>query len=644
MLAHITLFLSVAILFVPLFKRLGLGAVLGYLAAGVAIGPQGLHLIDDTQEVLHLSEFGVVLLLFVIGLELQPSRLWTLRRMVFGLGAAQLMLTGVIGIAALWWLGYALPVAFLVGFGLAMSSTALVLQLLAERGELQSRHGRAAFAILLFQDLAVIPLLAVVPLLAGEARATGLMEWTTTVKTLGVFALVIFGGRYAMQPLLRMVASAGSPELLTGLALLIVLSTSLAMEAVGLSMSLGAFLAGVLLSESEYRHQLKIEIEPFKGMLLGLFFIAVGMVADLGIVLRDPGMMLGAVAALLAIKALVLFALGRLFGLKTDPALALAAALPQGGEFAFVLFTAALATGVLDEELVATLITLVTLSMVATPLLQKLNDRFSRRREEEAYDQIDAPEAPVIIAGFGPFGQVVARILRLKRIPFTVLDKDSAHVDFVRRFGNQVFYGDAGRLDLLRAAHADSARLFVLTIPDVEASLHVAEVVRKHFPRLTIFAVAVNRQHAMRLMDLGIEHVIRRSFHSSLVMSEEILNALGQDAANSRALVELFRKHDEATLKRQQAVHHDEKLMMQTARDAARELEQLFEQDRAQRLARRADEKQPAIAGDTPAQPDDASRPVAEASRAQLRNTTQTPARASDRASAPADPETREAE
>lgn len=592
MLGHITLFLTVAILFVPLFRRLGLGAVLGYLAAGVAIGPQGLHLIEDIEEVLKLSEFGVVLLLFIIGLELQPSRLWTLRRMVFGLGAAQLLLTGVIALAVLLLLGYALPVAFLVGFGLAMSSTALVLQLLAERGELQTRHGRAAFAILLFQDLAVIPLLAVVPLLAEGTEAGSWLEWTTTAKTLGVFALVIFGGRYAMRPLLRMVASAGTPELLTALALLIVLSTSLAMEAVGLSMSLGAFLAGVLLSESEYRHQLKIEIEPFKGMLLGLFFIAVGMAADLGVLLRDPLTTLAAAGGILVIKALVLFVLGRLFGFKSDVARALAVGLPQGGEFAFVLFTAAVSAGVLDTGLVATLITLVTLTMIATPLLQMLNDRIGRRVETAAYDRIDAPEAPVIIAGFGPFGQVVARILRLKRIAFTVLDKDSAHVDFVRRFGNQVFYGDAGRLDLLRAAHAENARLFVLTIPDIEASLHVADVVRRHFPRLTIFAVAVNRQHAMRLMDLGIEHVIRRSFHSSLVMAEQILGALGKEPGNSHALVELFREHDEATLKRQHAVHHDETLMLQTAREAARELEHLFEQDRAERLGRRANDRQ----------------------------------------------------
>ncbi|TJY63143.1 glutathione-regulated potassium-efflux system protein KefB [Sinimarinibacterium sp. CAU 1509] len=583
MLLDIALFLAVAVLFVPLFRRLGLGAVLGYLAAGAVIGPSGLGLVGQVEEVLHFSEFGVVLLMFLIGLELQPSRLWTLRRMVFGLGGAQVLLSGMLlAVAALWIGAPSLQVAVAIGFGLAMSSTALVLQLLAERKELSTRHGRAAFSILLFQDIAVIPMLAVIPLLAPEADdGSHGQGWMETLKTLGVFAIVIWGGRYAVRPALRMVAAAETPELLTAAALLIVIATALAMDAVGLSMSLGAFLAGVLLSESEYRHQLQADIEPFKGMLLGLFFIAVGMSADVGQLASQPLNVLGLVVLLLAIKAIVLFGLGRYIGLPASSARALASALPQGGEFAFVLFSAATVAGLIDSQLTAQLVLVVTLSMIATPALYALQTRWRDRPDpSRPYDQIDAADNSVIIAGFGPFGQIVARILGIKQVPFTVLDKDSEQVDFVRRFGNKIFYGDAGRLELLRAAHADQARLFVLTIPDIEASLRVASVVREHFPKLPIYAVALNRQHAMLLMDMGAKLIIRRSFYSSLEMSREILTTLGETADEAARVVEMFSKHDEATLRRQHAVKHDEQLVIQTAQEAARELEQLFEQDR----------------------------------------------------------------
>jgi monovalent cation:proton antiporter-2 (CPA2) family protein len=586
MLFDIALFLAAAVLFVPLFRRLGLGAVLGYLAAGAVIGPSGLGLIGQVEEVLHFSEFGVVLLMFLIGLELQPSRLWTLRRMVFGLGGAQILLSGILLAVAVSVIGAPSPqVAVTIGFGLAMSSTALVLQLLAERKELSTRHGRAAFSILLFQDMAVIPMLALIPLLAPHgAGGTLLAGGIETLKTLGVFAVVIWGGRYAVRPALRMVAAAETPELLTAAALLIVIATALAMDAVGLSMSLGAFLAGVLLSESEYRHQLQADIEPFKGMLLGLFFIAVGMSADVGQLVSQPLNVLGLAALLLAIKAAVLFGLGRYVGLPASSARALACALPQGGEFAFVLFSAATVAGLIDRQLTAQLVLVVTLSMIATPALYALQARWrDRGGPERPYDQIEgSEEGSVIIAGFGPFGQIVARILRVKHIPFTVLDKDSTQVDFVRRYGNAIFYGDAGRLELLRAARADKARLFVLTIPDIEASLRVATVVRQHFPKLPIYAVALNRQHAMQLMDVGAKLIIRRSLYSSLEMSRDILTTLGETPDEAARAVEMFRKHDEATLRRQHAVQHDEALVIQTAQEAARELEQLFEQDRTQ--------------------------------------------------------------
>ena len=580
MLTDIALFLACAVLFVPLFRRLGLGSVLGYLAAGIAIGPDGLGLIGEVERVLHFSEFGVVLLLFVVGLELQPSRLWTLRRAVFGLGGAQLLLTGGLLSAAGLALGLPTPTALVAGFGLAMSSTALALPMLAERKELAARHGRAAFGILLFQDLSVIPLLALIPLLAPQAlQFTAGQGWAELARVVAVLTLVILGGRYALRPVFRAVARADTPEIFTAAALLVVIATALAMEAVGLSMSLGAFIAGVLMADSEYRHELQADIEPFKGLLLGLFFIAVGMSADLDVMVAQPLLVLGLVGGLMLGKAAVLYLLGRLSGLPPDAARAVACVLPQGGEFAFVLFGVAVTAGVMAESLSALLIVVVTLSMILTPLLYALQARFRTHEPERPYDPIDAPDCEVLIAGFGPVGQVISRILRVKRIPFTVLDRNSQHVDFVRQFGGRVFYGDAGRLDLLRAARADRARLFVLTIPEMEPSLHVAATVRRHFPRLRIFAIAVNREHAMRLMDMGIPHVVRRSYFSSLEMTRQILESLGDSPEAAQRTVETFRQHDEATLLKQKAVFQDRQQLIQSVQDAERELQQLFESD-----------------------------------------------------------------
>lgn len=579
MLTDIALFLACAVIFVPLFRWLGLGAVLGYLAAGIVIGPSLLGLIEDVEQVMHISEFGVVLLLFVIGLELQPSRLWALRRAVFGLGGAQVLVTTALltglGVA----LSLTLSTALVIGFGLAMSSTAFVLQLLAEKNELTARHGRMAFSILLFQDLSVIPFLTAIPLLAPQAVATGGHDWMMAVKIIGMFALLIAAGRYILRPVLRLVAYTDTPEVFTAAALLVVIGTALSMQAVGLSMSLGAFIAGVLLADSEYRHEMQADIEPFKGLLLGLFFIAVGMSADIGLLLTEPGLLLVLTIALLLVKGLTLYGLGRLAGLPPGSARCLAFAMPQGGEFAFVLFGTAVSVGVLSAELRDLMIMVVTLSMIATPLLYALQSRWRDEADVRPYDDIGPQEHDVVIAGFGPFGQIVGRILRLKRIPFTVLDKDSEQVDFVRKFGNQIFYGDASRLDLLRAARLDKARLFVLAIPDVEASLHVANTVRRHFPHVRIFAMAVNRLHALNLMDIGVEQVIRRSYFSSLEMARQLLLALDDDPDAVERLLRTFREHDEETLRRQQAVFRDEQQLIQTARDAARELEQLFEAD-----------------------------------------------------------------
>ena len=583
MLTEIALFLAAAVIAVPLFKRFGLGAVLGYLFAGMLIGPSGLGLIDNVERVLHASEFGVVLLMFVIGLELQISRLWLLRHHVFGLGGAQVMLStaALSGLALFYGLP---PVASLVaGFALAMSSTAFVLQMLAERKELSDRHGRAAFAILLFQDLAVIPFLALLPFLGaplpGHESEGG---WIGPLKAVVALFLVVIGGRYLLRPVFRRLASIDMPELFTAAALLTVTGTALAMEAVGLSMSLGAFLAGVLLADSEYRHELQADIEPFKGLLLGLFFIAVGMSAKLSLVLAEPLKIVVAVAALIGIKSLILYGIGRVSGLPADSSRSLAFALPQGGEFAFVLLGIATTAGIMAVDEKDLLIVIVTASMIATPPLYALVARFrDKRADAPVYDSIDVPEHEIILAGFGPFGQIVGRMLRVKKIPYTVLERDARQVDFVRQFGNTIFYSDAGRVEVLRAAKADKARFFVLAIADIEQSLRIAEVVRRHFPNLRIFACARDRNHAMRLMDLGITDIVRRAYASSLEITGDLMRALGEPDDQVERELDRFRRFDQETLLKQHAIYRDEKALIQTAKDFSKELEQLFEADAA---------------------------------------------------------------
>ncbi|GAC1629456.1 MAG: monovalent cation:proton antiporter-2 (CPA2) family protein [Nevskia sp.] len=581
MLADIALFLAAAVIAVPLFKRLGLGAVLGYLFAGLVIGPWGLRLISDVESIYHFSEFGVVLLLFVIGLELQISRLWLFRRHVFGLGGAQVLLsTAALGGLALAG-GLGAKAALVAGFGLAMSSTAFVLQMLGERKELTDRHGRAAFAILLFQDLSVIPFLALLPLLSEQGLAeSGGDAWLGAGKALAALVLVVVGGRYLLRPVFRVLASTQMPEVFTAAALLTVTGTALAMASVGLSMSLGAFLAGVLLADSEYRHELQADIEPFKGLLLGLFFIAIGMSANLGIVLTQPLLVLAAVVALIATKGLILYGIARVSRLPDVSARALAFALPQGGEFAFVLFGVAATAGIIDAPLQDLLVVVVTASMIATPPLYALMARLRRSAEPAAvFDEIDVPENDVILVGFGPFGQIVGRMLRVKKIPFTVLDKNAQHVDFVRQFGNRIFYSDAGRVEVLRAAIAETARLLVAACADIEESMRIAGIVRRHFPNLRVFACARDRMHAMRLMDLGISDIIRRSYYSSLRVTENLLLALGENEAAVARDIARFQQFDADTLQRQHAIYRDEKALIQSAKEVSRELEQLFEAD-----------------------------------------------------------------
>lgn len=591
-LAQVAVFLLAAVLFVPLFRWLKLSSILGYVAAGLAIGPWGLGLITDVESILQASEFGVVLLLFVIGLELQPSRLWVLRHAVFGVGSAQMALCTLLMAAAAWLAGVNVLGAVVIGFGLALSSTALALQVLAERGQLNSTHGRAAFGILLFQDLAVLPMLAVLPLLTREALPLD-STLRALAKLIVLMLLVIFGGRVLLRPVLRWVARTKVTEVFTAATLLIVIGMALVVNAAGLSMSLGAFLAGVLLADSEFRHELEADIEPFKGLLLGLFFIAVGMSANLGLLSNEPWALLAVTLGFIALKFIALAVIGRVMRLPRDAGWRLGLSLVAGGEFAFVLFTLAAKQSILDPEMGDLLILAVTLSMILGPLLLSAYDATLHRRfargNERPFDTIEDREGRVLIAGFGRFGQIIGRVLRARRIAFTALDASSANIDFIRRFGSDVYYGDASRLDVLRAAGAARAQVFVLAIDDVEASVRTASVVRQHFPELRIMARARSRQHAFRLMELGVTHIVRETYASSLEVAIDVLEAVGEPAGAARSMVRHFREHDEMTLLKQFAVRDDESKLIANAQESVKQLEKLFEADAAQ-IAAAADD------------------------------------------------------
>lgn len=591
-LATFAALLAVAVLLVPLFKRAGLGTVLGYLAAGILIGPWGFAVVSDPENLLHTAEIGVVLLLFVIGLELQPSRLWALRKSVFGLGTLQFFGIGSLLVGAAHLFGLEWPVAILVGLTLALSSTAFVLPTLSERHELHSRYGRETFAILLFQDLMVIPLLAVLPLL-GAAKEEGAVS---PVIGLGILAVVIVVGRPVLDRVFRHVTRINSREMFTAAALATVLGLALLMEAGGLSMSLGAFVAGVLLSDSEVRHELEAAIAPFQGLLMGLFFIAVGMGINLGMIVEHPINVLGLTIGLLAIKGFGLYGLRRLTLGSRQVSRMQALALAQCGEFAFVLFGAAGHGGILPAELVGQLMLSVALSMAAAPLLFIVGDRIAAReaaeRPDEPVDEMPEHGNPIVIAGFGRVGQIIGRVLLARKLNFTALDTDHAEVQTMKRFGIQAYYGNAAHLEVLHAAGLREAKVFVLAIDNIEASLRAAELVRKNFPRVKIIARARNRFHAYRLMDIGVDEFVRETLLSSLEMTRIIFESLGDSPDSARQTVDRFIKYDVELLKREQALYHDETQLIQSAREANEELAGLLEMECAKTVP--APEESPA--------------------------------------------------
>ena len=585
-LQYAVMFLAAAVVAVSVSRRYGLGAVLGYLAAGALIGPHLLNLTPDMRQATELSELGVILLLFIIGLELSPQRLWVMRRAVFGAGALQVALTALVLGAAALLAGLIRNSALIVGLALALSSTALGLQILAERKQLQSPHGRLAFAILLFQDLAAIPILALIPLLGTHAApATPGDQAIAVLRIIGVIAGVAVGGRYLLRPVFRIVAGTKIAEVFTATALLVVLGAAWVMQLAHMQMSLGAFLAGLLLADSEYRHEIEAQIEPFKGLLLGLFFLSVGVSLDLDLVRQQPLLIGAIVVGMLLLKSAVLLGLAKLSGkLNFAESLRLAAILAGGGEFAFVVFNLAQDRGLLDAQQRDVLVVAVTLSMALTPLAVIAASRWLATRKpepEREFDTIADGHPRVIIAGYGRMGQIVARVLRAQHVPFTALEASIEQVDFSRRFGSNIYFGDPSRPELLRAAGVEKAEVFVLATDDPEANLRTARLVRRMFPHLKIVARARNRQHAFRLMDLTIDDVVRETLHSSLEMSRLVLVDLGIDAAAAAERVEKFHEHDSALLQSQYLVYDDDAALVQSSKDALADLERLFEADRA---------------------------------------------------------------
>ena len=576
-------YLAAAVIAVPVCRRLGLGSVLGFLIAGTAIGPWGLRLIPDPGTVLQFAELGVVLLLFLVGLELEPRRLWALRRPIFGMGGTQVALTIIVFTAIGRLFGLAWPVALAAGMGLAMSSTAIGLATLAEKSLLPTPGGQASFSVLLFQDIAVIPLMLILGMLStmGDAHA---FDWRASAKAVGLIALLIVAGRLLLRPLLRYIAQTGLREIFIAFSLLLVIGIASLMHAVGLSMALGAFLAGVLLADSEYRHELELDIEPFKGLLLGLFFIAVGMSVDLGLFVRTPLLVLGLALGVVALKIVLLYPISILFGYcgRADATL-FALALSQVGEFAFVLFGVAASQSLLNKDTVDLLNAVVAASMVATPLLMLAWERVLAprltSRAPRAPDAI-AERNPVIIAGFGRFGQVVARVLRGTGIRVTIIEHDPSQIETVRRFGWKAYYGDATRLDLLEAAGAREAQLLVVAVDDQDAALQIVKRARGRFPGLQIVVRAHSRTDAYEYVALGVP-AVRETFGSALDAAGSALQLLGRDAAEAQRAVQQFRSYDERRLVQLAPHRNDEQQLIAFARKERENLNQLLTNEAA---------------------------------------------------------------
>ena len=592
-------YLAAAVIAVPIAKRLGLGSALGYLLAGFIIGPNLLSLVgEEGQDVMHFAEFGVVLMLFLVGLELQPSVLWRMRVPIIGLGGLQVVVTAFIIALLCTYAGYQWQTALVIGLVLSMSSTAIVLQTLDEKGWLKTVAGQRSFSVLLFQDIAVIFMLAAIPFLAlpDFAGSDQLLQhvsigaeqeragWLNALLVLAVVVGIVLAGRFLTRPVFRYIAKTRSGEIFIAAALLIIVGTTLSMNAIGLSPALGTFLAGVVMAESEFRHELEISIEPFKGLLLGLFFISVGASIDLRLILSEPVLIAGLVLGLMLIKFLVLLVLGRIFKLQFADNLMFSFALAQGGEFAFLLVSFALQNHALDVGIANRLIIVVVLSMMLTPVAILLFEKYIQPRLIKTYgkredDRIDSAENPVIVAGFGRFGQVVSRLLKASGFESTLLDHDAGQIELTERFGNKVFYGDAANGELLRAAGAEHARLLVIAIDDRAKAVNMIQIARNQFPELKILARAYDRTHAYELIYAGADFITRETFGSALAMGEEALKMLGQSDNRAKRLVESFDQHDSEGLLKLADVWGDDHEYGIRIRENLEELERVLKAD-----------------------------------------------------------------
>ncbi|AFY40164.1 Kef-type potassium/proton antiporter, CPA2 family [[Leptolyngbya] sp. PCC 7376] len=596
------IYLMAAVLSVPLAKRLGLGSVLGYLIAGIVIGPFGIQLVGAEEGVMHFAEFGVVMMLFLIGLELQPSLLWRMRGPILGLGGLQVAVTtGVITLIALA-LGQPIQSSLAIAMTLALSSTAIVLQTLSEKGLMRTEAGQACFSVLLFQDIAVIPMLALMPLLAiappktdtalvastdiiaAAANTVDRPGWQQTILVMGAVGGIIVIGRFLMRPIFRFIADTRMREIFTATALLLVIGIALLMAQVGLSPALGTFVAGVVLADNEYRHELETNVAPFKGLLLGLFFISVGAGIDFKILFGQPLLVLSLVIGLMFLKGVILFVLGKFFKQPFGENLFFATALAQSGEFCFVLFSFALTSNVLPEEIVALLIVVVALSMGLTPLVIILNERLIQPRfkvttKKPEPDKIDDGETPVIIAGFGRFGQIIGRLLIANGFQTTILDSDPVHIEMLRKFGNKVFYGDPTRMDLLHSAGAEHAKLLIIAIDDVEKCLHMIDLVKKEFPHLKLLVRAVDRRHAYQLIHRKVDVIERETFEASLHMGIEALKLLGFRAYRAHHDAQTFRHHDIEAMYEMAEIHEDESGLVARSNQLFDDLQEIFQSD-----------------------------------------------------------------
>ena len=589
-------YLSAAVIAVPLSQALGLGSIIGYLAAGIAIGPWGLGLVTNVEDILHFAEFGVVLMLFLVGLELEPKRLWSLRRPIFGWGSAQVLGCAVLITLLAIAFGVGWRIALVAGLGLALSSTAIALQVMGERNLLPASSGQAAFSILLFQDVAAIPILALLPLLGvaieGNSALAPANPSLEALKIVAVIAGIVLGGRLLLRPLFRWIARSRTPEIFTAAALLLVVGIAGLMLLVGLSMALGAFLAGVLLAESEYRRELETDIEPFKGLLLGLFFIAVGMSIDFGVLRESPGVMALIVIGFLGVKGIVIYTLARKIGLPFQDRPIFTLLLAQGGEFAFVVFQGAAGAHVFSDQTASLLIGAVAVSMLLSPLILVAIDRLLLPRwahsQGPVLDEISEPQnAPTIIAGFGRYGQIIARVLLAQGIPATVLDHDAEMIEAARNLGYRVFYGDATRLDLLRTAGAESAKILVIAVDDVDQSLEIVELAQAHFPHLAIVARARDVTHWNKLRDRGVMRVERELFESSLRSARSVLELLGHEPHAARQSTMRFRQHNLELFEKLHPHYKDRSKLIAVIKQGRLQLEEQMAQERAEQEKRR---------------------------------------------------------